>query len=308
MASLPPSAARSLAFPFGYGSAPIAIGGVTLQAEEGPDVLAVGAEQRTKVVELVGGGRVILTLGTQPDNIEFTGAIWGPNVVTRVAALRQLRDAGVETSLTWKSESYRGVLTKFTPKFGAIDAVFDVSFAVSRSTNGTLASAKPPTVDGQVSSMLTDAQIQQNVIAAVTTQTIAQKLQTNLDNIVIAIEEAGPLAQLAGPGLTSLINVIEIGVAGYQAFAKTLGPSDDGYAPAARATTLLTLVAANAAQGQSASSIQVQGGSYLEDAATAYGDADLGLTLADINGSIAIRRPGSTVLTVNRPPLTSGSV
>jgi hypothetical protein len=89
------------------------LGDVTLRDFEVPEKIAFGGRQRVAVHELIGGGRVIDTLGGQPSEIVFSGIASGADASARVQALDTACDAGSVLPLGWDGFFYHVVIAAF---------------------------------------------------------------------------------------------------------------------------------------------------------------------------------------------------
>lgn len=75
-------------------AAPVMIGDMVLTGLEVPDELIMGGRQELVVHRLLGGGRVIDTLGNDPSRLMLRGRFMGPEAQTRARMLERMRMAG----------------------------------------------------------------------------------------------------------------------------------------------------------------------------------------------------------------------
>lgn len=302
------------------GSTPLQIGSVIFNSEECPSELAFPIATHMTVTDLIGGGRVIQTFGNHPEPVTWSGRIWGPNVAARISALRQLLVAGAEVPLSWGSERYYCVVKQFTPKYIKVDAEYTITVEITRDNNGALTTSNPTTVDSQVGTLVSNAGVQSAALSSLDSSSSplnyagnalnagqgslsnAAFMAQQVTNVQAAIAGAGPLAQLAGPQLTSVLGVVNY-AQGFAAAYVAATPSSASYFSAVtQLATTFTLIGKNITQGQAANSVQVYGGTFAELAATHYNNADLGPELAAANGSVGLRLPAGTLSTIILPP------
>ena len=302
------------------GATKLQIGSVTFNSEECPNELAFPVSTHMHVTDLIGGGRVIQTFGNHPEPVTWSGRIWGPNVYTRVTALRALLVAGAEVELSWGAESYYCIIKQFTPKYIKIDCEYTITVEITRDNNGALTSTAQPSVDSQVGTLVSNANVQAASIALNDTTSTplaypgsglnagqgglsnAAFMLQQVANVQNAIQNAGPLAQLAGPQLTSVLSTVNFASGFASAYVAATPPGASYFSAATQLATTFNLIARNITQGQAANSVQVYGGTFAELAATHYNNADLGPQLAQANNSVGLRLPAGVLSTVVLPP------
>lgn len=92
----------------------VVLGSVTLRGFEVPEQIVFGGGQRLAVHELIGGGRVIDTLGAAAEEIEFSGVFSGPDAALRVQSLDAARAAGLALPLSWGDFSYSVIIAELS--------------------------------------------------------------------------------------------------------------------------------------------------------------------------------------------------
>ncbi|OZB40983.1 MAG: hypothetical protein B7X48_02755 [Acidiphilium sp. 34-60-192] len=102
----------------------VVLGSVTLRGFEVPEQIVFGGGQRLAVHELIGGGRVIDTLGAAAEEIEFSGVFSGPDAALRVQSLDVARAAGLALPLSWGDFSYSVIIAS------VVQAGLDIASAI----------------------------------------------------------------------------------------------------------------------------------------------------------------------------------
>lgn len=91
----------------------VTLGGVAFRDFEVPQAIEFGGSQRLAVHELVGGGRVIDTLGAAAGIIRFGGTFSGPDAEARAQLLDAARMAGAILPLAWSGFAFEVVIADF---------------------------------------------------------------------------------------------------------------------------------------------------------------------------------------------------
>ncbi|MEO8716062.1 MAG: hypothetical protein ABI369_13715, partial [Acetobacteraceae bacterium] len=89
------------------------LGPVVFQDFEVPARINIGGRQRVAVHRLVGGARVIDSLGRDDAELRFEGVFSGQDATLRARTLDQLRAAGSPLPVTWDVFYYTVVVTTF---------------------------------------------------------------------------------------------------------------------------------------------------------------------------------------------------
>jgi hypothetical protein len=283
------------------GQYPLSLGSVLFATSECPDKLEFGLTTNVKLTRLIGGGVDSTILGTYPDATTWTGRIRAQNVDDRLAELRRMQRAQQEVLLAHRTERYYCVISELKVTRLTVDVEYSITVQVTRAANGSIASKTPISVDTQVSALTSQASGYGSNIAAVDPSG-AIPLQAATSQVSNAVKNAGPIAQLTGSPLNSLLTTINSATASAKAYAAKLSPAAAQFVQAQQLVTAFTLVGRNVYQGQYANSIQVLGGSLSEIAATHYGNADLGPVLGAANGIFGNRLPPGILTTLQLPP------
>lgn len=93
------------------------LGPVAFNDFEVPAKINIGGAQRVALHRLVGGTRVIDSLGRDDTEIKFEGVFSGPDATLRARTLDELRASGRPLPLTWDVFYYTVILTKFEAEY-----------------------------------------------------------------------------------------------------------------------------------------------------------------------------------------------
>ncbi len=93
------------------------LGPVVFNDFEIPAKINIGGAQRVALHCLVGGTRVIDSLGRDDAEIRFEGIFSGPDATLRARTLDELRASGTPLPLTWDVFYYTVVLTRFQAEY-----------------------------------------------------------------------------------------------------------------------------------------------------------------------------------------------
>jgi hypothetical protein len=280
---------------------PLSLGSIIFATSECPEKIEFGLTTKVKLTELIGGGIDSAVFGTYPMSVTWTGRIRAQNVDARVASLRQMQRSQQEVLVTHRNESYYCYISESRVTQLTVDAEYSITVQVTRAANGSIASATPISVDTQVSALTTQAKEKASSIALIDAAG-AIPLQAAATKVSGAVQNAGPIAQLTGSPLNSLLTTINSATATAKAYAAKLSPVAAQFVQAQQLITAFTLAGRNVFQGQYANSIQVLGGSLAEIAATHYGNADLGPVIGAANGIFGNRLPPGILTTLQLPP------
>lgn len=91
----------------------VRLGEIIFNASEVPEEISGGGVQMTAVQQLIGGVRVVDTLGKADDDISFRGLFRGIAALERVKYLDGLRVSGNQVTFTYSSYHYNVVVKDF---------------------------------------------------------------------------------------------------------------------------------------------------------------------------------------------------
>lgn len=114
----------------------ITLGDFTFENLEIPSEIIFGGEQSMKIHDLIGGSRIIDSMGGKESNIMWSGLMLGPDAMSRALDLDSMRVSGQPISLNVFSLSYQVVIQKFifkTERYYQIK--YDIDLAVIQNNN-----------------------------------------------------------------------------------------------------------------------------------------------------------------------------
>lgn len=174
----------------------------TFQDFEIPESISVGSRQGTSVHTLVGGKRIVDTLGPIPVSPGWAGEFIGANALTRFLYLKTQCDQAVLFQLEWSQFAYTGVIA-------AIEADFmqetRVAYRLSFLVEVDLTTPVNPNVDPSIDDAIFGDQDAANSLAATVNDGILSGLLNDLDNAISAISSfAKATTQVINSVLTPL--------------------------------------------------------------------------------------------------------
>ena len=98
-------------------TASLIIGPLTLSEFEIPNNIRIGGRQRLVVHQLLGGSRVVDTLGPDEGDISWSGAFSGPDAAIRYRELEMLRRSGIAVPLIWNGFAFSVVISKLDGEY-----------------------------------------------------------------------------------------------------------------------------------------------------------------------------------------------
>jgi hypothetical protein len=288
------------------GPNPLSLGSVIFATSEVPQQLEFSQSTAIHSTRLIGGSLTTVSFGVYPDPVTWTGRIYGQNVESRLTSLRQLHRAQAEILIQYRTERHYGIISEFKATRLTVDAEYSITVQVTRDANGSISSAAPVALDTQISALTTAASEQASSIALIDAAG-AIPLQQAVTNVKGTLATAGPVAQLTGSSLTSVLNTTTASSAAANTYLAGLSPSASQFVTASQLVTSFSLIAKNIGIGQSLMTGQFLGGSLAEIAAIHYGNADIAPLLASANGIAGIRLPPGVLTTIKFPPFPTSS-
>ena len=278
----------------------LTLGGFEFRDFEIPDKIPFGGEQALAVHKLIGGQRVVETLGRDDLALEWSGRFTGPDALSRARQIDAMRIAGKAVDLSWSEMSWSVVIKRYVVDYEAsyfipyaivcevvsdnasppapgsgpsLDDQMDGDMATASSLGASIGDA---TLTGQLSAL-------SSAVSAVTTFTNAPLAA--ISSVLAPLGAAqGQVASLIGLGqgvlsgdLGSTAATIAQGLIG-QAAAAAQAPNL--YALG----SVLSRMASNInAAGIAGSSVTTVGGDLSVIAAGVYGDATAWTSIARAN-------------------------
>lgn len=294
---------------------PLSLGSVTFYDVEHPDELPLDFKQLTVVHELIGGGRVIQSLGIQPQEFRWSGYLFEDAVETRVKELAGLCAAGYSIPFTFAQYKFDVIITEFKPTFYSVNyAKYEIAVQIVADNSGLFTQAAIPSVDKQTNQLLTNANVHAWDLAKVDpvfvpdsintadiqikiqgVQSIASASQSQLAPILTEVQNA---ATLMNNYLTPLL-ALSGSQATYSVFQKI--------SKAQKILNALNLVASNLQNGQSVVTVQAIGADLMQLASLYYGDPSLYTVIKEANNLTSFRLPSGSMTTLKIPPVPSSS-
>ena len=198
------------------------LGDFTFQAQEIPEVIPFGLEQRMSVKKLVGGKRVIDAIGVDPIPLRWSGRFFGPNSLERARRLKAFCEAGLPLDLTWGVIVYSVVVKSFVGDYRFNEIPYTIECEVLEDRGTTPPQDATPGINGLFNADLAAAQIQ----AAQVNQPVLNSSMATLSAAASAVPDfsIASLAQLAP---------VQSALAGAQTAVSTLQATNDSVLTAA---------------------------------------------------------------------------
>lgn len=270
----------------------LTIGDQVFDNDEHPIELAFGLSQALAKKITIGGGKVVQSLGSIHKDITWTGTLFDARAQPKVASLLQLSDSGQQVTLTYLGiYGFNVVVEDFTPTLlFEWQYTYSITVTVISSISGMTGGAAPTSIATQVASLLNQAMLTANQIAA--QDASASSIPTAVQQVTALLASAQNLS--AGIAVNpALVAAVKAALTVAQVYAAAT-PITNGTAQTL--VNYLTLVYRNVLTGQSQVSFPAAGANWAELAAQFYGDASLGPTLAVANGSPSALSLSSNVI------------
>lgn len=295
------------------------LGSFTFKNTEIPESIPFGGDQELVVHRLVGGKRVIDSMGRTERPLEWSGVFFGGNALSRARKLDAMRVAGKELDLTWDELSYKVVIKSFLPDYRfKYNIPYKITCEVVKDNATPVLSGELSFVQSLINGDITDLD---SLIGAIGNDSLTSAYQS-VTNALDKVENYAHIARSSIANINHAIygvaqNLTGI-IAGYEA---TLAQTTSGAKKnsiQSSAAMMAQLVAALEAQarigrvsrninqiGSSARQITVSQGDLYSIAAQEYGNAMDWTVIAQANGLTDPKITGIT--TLNIPPLTTHS-
>jgi hypothetical protein len=137
----------------------LALGPIIFSDFSIPERMPFGSAQMLKKHKLIGGQRVIDTLGPDDRDLTWSGIFWGDNALEQAQEVDALRALGQPLGLSWGGGSYTVVIESFTPDVQRLPNCVPYSITVVIAINGAHGSlgAVAQGVDSLVQSDMAEA-------------------------------------------------------------------------------------------------------------------------------------------------------
>lgn len=295
---------------------PLSLGSVTFYDVEHPDELPLEFKQNTVVQELIGGGRVVQTLGVQPKEIRWNGFLFEDNTVeVRVQDLTSMCAAGSTITLRFAQYTFDVIITDFKPSFYATNyAKYEIVCEVVQETCGLFQQNVQVSVDAQTNALFTSANNNAFALSMVdpTFNTSTLDLQTIQTNIQ-SVQSIASASQSSLQPILSMVNSASQVMSNYLTPLMALAPGQLSFstfqqiANATKVLNALNLISGNLQNGQSALTIQAIGGDLIQLSSMYYGDPSLYTYIKEANNLTSYKLPPGVMTTLQIPPVPSSS-
>lgn len=286
----------------------VTLGGVTFKDMEVPERIPFGGEQALAVHRMIGGRKVIDTMGPDDAPLSWSGRFFGADALDRALAVDAIRKRGQAVELRWSRLAYRVVVRRFMADFEKVNNLtYQIECEVQEDLAFPVTAAAQTGVDQMIPSDMASATALGNQIGDAT---LTGKLST-LGSAVSAVSKfatatkaqiASVLTPLADAQAT--VTTLIASVTNTMTNIATLGGVAP-YTPLARAAAGLAQQAAAVTQaprlydlqsvlgrmgtnlsaiGASGANVVLAGGDLYHAAAKAYGDPSGWTTIAKANG------------------------
>jgi hypothetical protein len=175
----------------------VTLGGVAFQDMEVPDQIPVGGEQLAVVHKLIGGARVIDTMGRDDVALNWSGRFLGSDALDRAQAIDAMRIAGAAVTLTWSTFAYTVVIKRFVYPYRADFWLGDYEIACEIVSDD----AAPTSADDSDGPSLDD-QMSDDAVTATS-------LAASIGGAVGALQSAVSAVMHAAPGLSGVASSLE---------------------------------------------------------------------------------------------------
>lgn len=283
------------------------LGGVPFGPLEHPDNLKFAISQSLAKKTKIGGSRYIQPLGPQYEDISWTGRLYndqsaGFTVAGRIKTWRRMAVDGQSRVLRWRGERYNVIVEMFTWTYLHKNrADYEIKVVVVSEATGATSQTQAPSLDNQVSGLV-DRGSQQ--LAAITAVDPNAPLTASYSIMKNTIAGSGPLAATAGTSAPIILASVQTALSTVQKYAANIGvlfPRSHIINVASLADTL-SLTAKNIAQGQTARTVRVFGGTIEDVAMREYGTLSVARQLQRANNLSSNRLPIGVASDIALPP------
>lgn len=171
----------------------LTLGSVGFQDFEVPEKITWGGEQMLNVHQLVGGGRVIDSMGPSDRNLDWSGYFRGENAVSRARSIDAIRRAGAKVALRFVDFSYQVVIQRFECTYQLNGYLLPYSISCVVVPSAGTAAAKPSLLQ----------QLGVDVSSALGLPSLAADVQSALSTVQSAL----PLAAVLTGGSAAFVSL-----------------------------------------------------------------------------------------------------
>lgn len=187
----------------------LTLGDVQFQDMEIPENLVVGGAQRIVLHKLVGGARVIDTLGADPDPLVWSGMFLGSNALQRALTLQRMRDAGQAVQLSFSQYAFQVVIAHFAADFQAEYRIpYRLTCEVQADYTGKATLSATAGIDSLINGDLSTA----NSLTSAIGNSSLSSAMASVSSAVSAVSSFASAAQSTIKGVLAPINAMRVQV------------------------------------------------------------------------------------------------
>lgn len=296
---------------------PLTIGSVIFNNIEHPEDLAFPLEQKVATNELLGGNRVVQTLGVQPQDVSWRGKLFDQHAKVRVDALNDMLTKGDPVTLAYLHYAMLVVVSKFTPTWhNEWFAEYDITVTVVNDRAGQFTKPNVPSIDTVISQLGQQAQTNFAKLNALTPASSAESAvkppSLNTDTIMAQLQTMGAYNTASSATIASIQSLIASDLTTLTTYnagvKKTMNNGVyspnvlTAYSAGNDLQNSLQMLATNLSNGQNPITAQVMGGTLYRLAAKYYGDPSLFTVIKTANNLTSSVLPNGVVTTLTIPP------
>lgn len=303
----------------------LVLGSFEFASLEIPAEIGFGGEHRLSVHELVGGTRIVDSMGRSDKALEWSGTFLGSGAIDRARALDTMRASGVAQSLVWSQFTYLVVVRSFHASYQKRYQIpYRIACEVISDLTSPITGSGLPPVDAAIAddaiastslvgsigdSTLTAAMGTLNTAIA-SVSSFAQAAQSTINGVLQPLAAVQARAALLIASTANAIGTVTTfgGVLPSSSLSQSAAQLTNQVVNMTRLTSLYGLsntlgrMGANLGSINSAqNTVATAGGNLFQIARQQYGDATAWTGIAKANGLTDPFVQGAKVLTV--PPL-----
>lgn len=293
----------------------LSIGPVTFLDIEHPPELEFGLEQKQAVHELIGGGRVVQSLGPQPKEVSWKGSFFYAGAQSRSKALKLMAASGKTYPVKWGSEAYSSVIKEYLPRIiNDWQVDYTITVTVVSDLSGSFSSGSVLSIDTQTQALFQQSQTELTTLTGL--DPTAGAIQPNLSSVGTLLGQLGPIAQAVGQNVSQLTSAITTVVGQVQTYVNTVTSTlnlpgqisqtvQQQFSVSNRLLSNLKMIQSNVSSGQAPRRVTVNGGNLFVIASQYYGDPTLATNILAANGLQSMQLSQGQQVTLMLPPATA---
>lgn len=186
----------------GDGDAALILGDIEFGHMEVPDSMNFGGDQLMTVHQLVGGKRIINTLGKSESDISWSGFFFGESAFERARSVDFLRVEGQEIELVFGEFLYLVVIKSFSAQ---LERFYQLPYTITLTVVDNLTAPAPfPVADGYNDAVNADLELITDSLLAAG----SAALSSAVSDLSSAISSAGVLSSATPDQLNNITNNI----------------------------------------------------------------------------------------------------